>query len=318
MSATKINEILKDYDATQPFASVPALLELRQTLRALGDDSWATEKRSELDGIIAACLGLHLEAVTEKPAAQPGENLTLQVEAINRSPVAVKFQSLRVLTNGEVTPVGKVLVPNEVFIQKTTVALPKDLPFSHPYWLRQPGTVGTYAVSDQTLIGRPENPPSFPVEVTLRIGGEEITYSLEPRFRKVDRVAGEVSEPLVIAPPAFVELPRPVFVFGNKKAKTINVRVIASAEKFSGNVALEVPAGWKVEPVSIPVKLEGTDSEMSGTFQLTPPPAAGEGELRAAFVSDSGERTKAFSRQRIEYSHIEPQTLDLACPGEAR
>ena len=100
-------------------------------------------------------------------------------------------------------------MPNEVFTQKSTVALPKDLPFSHPYWLRQPGTVGTYAVSDQTLIGRPENPPPFPVEVTLQIGGEEITYSLEPRFRKVDRVAGEVSEPLVIAPPAFVELAAP-------------------------------------------------------------------------------------------------------------
>ena len=314
--AAEINEILKGYDATQPFASVPALLELRQALRALGDDSWATEKRSELDGIIAACLGLHLEAVTENPAAQPGENLTLQIEVINRSPQAVKFQSLRVLTSSEIMPVGKVLVPNEVFIQKSTVALPKDLPFSHPYWLRQSGTVGTYAVSDQTLIGRPENPPPFPVEATLQIGGQEITYSLEPRFRKVDRVAGEVSEPLVIAPPAFVELPRPVFVFGNKKAKTINVRVIASAEKFGGNVALEVPAGWKVEPVSIPVKLEGTDSEMSGNFQLTPPSAAGEGELRAAFVSDSGERTKAFSRQRIEYSHIEPQTL--ISPAQAR
>ena len=194
--------------------------------------------------------------------------------------------------------------------------MPKDLPFSHPYWLRQPGTVGTYAVSDQTLIGRPESPPSFPVDVTLQIGGEEITYSLEPRFRKVDRVAGEVSEPLVIAPPAFVELPRPVFVFGSEKAKTINVRVIASAEKFSGSVALEVPAGWKVEPVSIPVKLEGADSEMSGTFQLTPPAAAGEGELRAAFISDSGERTTAFSRQRIEYSHIEPQTL--ISPAQAK
>ena len=299
-----------------PSRRSPRCLNFAKTLRALGDDSWATQKRSELDGIIAACLGLHLEAVTEKPAAQPGENLTLQVEVINRSPVAVKFQSLRVLTSGEVTPVGKVLVPNEVFIQKSTVALPKDLPFSHPYWLRQPGTVGTYAVSDQTLIGRPENPPPFPVDVTLQIGGEEITYSLEPRFRKVDRVAGEVSEPLVIAPPAFVELPRPVFVFGSEKAKTINVRVIASAEKFSGSVALEVPAGWKVEPVSIPVKLEGTDSEMSGTFQLTPPAAAGEGELRAAFISDSGERTKAFSRQRIEYSHIEPQTL--ISPAQAK
>ena len=125
-----------------------------------------------------------------------------------------------------------------------------------------------------------------------------------------------MSEPLVIAPPAFVEFPRPVFVFGNEKAKTINVRVIASAEKFSGSVALEVPAGWKVEPVSIPVKLEGADSEMSCTFQLTPPAAAAEGELRATFISDSGERTTAFSRQRIEYSHIEPQTL--ISPAQAK
>ena len=164
-------------------------------MRALGDDSWATEKRSELDGIIAACLGLHLEAVTEKPAAQPGENLTLQVEVINRSPLAVKFQSLRVLTSSEVTPVGKVLVPNKVFIQKSTVALPKDLPFSHPM-VAPIGHGWHHAVSDQTLIGRPENPPPFPVEATLQIGGQEITYSLEPRFRKVDRVAGEVSEPL--------------------------------------------------------------------------------------------------------------------------
>ena len=53
---------------------------------------WAKEKVSDLDGIIAACLGLHLEAVTEKPVAQPGENLTVQVEAINRSPVEVKLQ----------------------------------------------------------------------------------------------------------------------------------------------------------------------------------------------------------------------------------
>ena len=98
--------------------------------------------------------------------------------------------------------------------------MPKDLPFSQPYWLRQPGTVGTYAVSDQTLIGRPENPPPFPVgRDDLQIGGEEISYALEPRFRKVDRVAGEVSEPLVIAPPAFVQLPRPVFVFGKAKGE---------------------------------------------------------------------------------------------------
>ena len=223
---------------------------------------------------------------------------------------------MRVLPGAAPATVGKALAPNELLTEKTSVTLPKDLPFSQPYWLRQPGTTGTYAVSEQTLIGQPENPPSLPVEVTLEIGGETIAYSVAPRFRKVDRVAGEVSEPLVIAPPAFAELPRPVFIFGKAEAKTVNVRVVAAAEKFSSNVALAVPAGWKVEPVSIPVQLEGVESETTCAFQVTPPAAESEGVLRAVFMSASGERTEAYSRQRIDYAHIEPQTL--ISPAQAK
>ncbi len=311
----KVRQILKSYDATQPSASVPALLELRRMLRDLGENSWAMEKLADLDEIIGACLGLHLDAITEQPIAQPGDKLPLQVEAINRSPVEVKLESLRTLKTGKTISIGKTLLPNERLTEKTTVELPQDLPFSEPYWLRQPGTIGTYAVSDQTLIGQPESPPAFPVDVTLRIGHEEITYSLEPRFRKVDRVAGEVSEALVIAPPAFVELPQPVFVFGSGEAKTITLRVIASAGKFSSNVALAVPAGWKVDPASIPVQLEGAESEMSCAFRVTPPAAASEGILRAVFMS-AGKRTEAYRRQRIAYPHIEPQTL--ISPAEAK
>ncbi len=310
-----IQDILKNYDASQPSRSVSALLELRKRVRSLGADSWAAEKLSEIDQIIAACLGLNLEAVTEKGMAQPGEEIALQVEAINRSPVEVKLETVRALPNGAATTVGKALSPNELLTQKMTVKLPQDLPFSQPYWLREPGTIGTYAVSDRTLISLPENPPPFPVDITLQIAGEEITYSLAPRFRKVDRVAGEVSEPLVIAPPAFVELPRPVFIFGNAQPKTINLRVIASGEKFTSNVALAVPAGWKVEPASIPVQLNGVESETSCAFRVTPPAAASEGNLRAVFMS-AGSRTEAYGRQRIDYSHIEPQTL--ISPAQAK
>jgi LmbE family N-acetylglucosaminyl deacetylase len=304
----KVQEILKNYDATQPSASVPALLELRKTLRDIGDNEWAKEKLSDVDGIVAACLGLHLEAVTEKPVAQPGENLTVQVEAINRSPLEVKLQSVQALANKAATSIEKPLVPNELFTQKIAVALPDDLPFSQPYWLREAGTPGAYAVSEQALIGRPENPPAVSVNVTLQMGQEEITYSVEPRFRKVERVAGEVSEPLVIAPPVFVQLPQPVFVFGSAQAKTIDLRVIASTEKFNGNLALQVPPGWKVAPASIPVELTGAESEMNCAFRVTPPAAASKGVLRAVFQSGA-RRTEAYGRQRIDYSHIEPQTL---------
>ena len=307
--AGKIRILVASYDMKQPSASVAGLLDVRKSMQKLGDDFWAKEKLAEVDGLIAACLGLHLEAVTEKLAVQPGEALALQIEAINRSPIPVKWKSMRLLGSGDLTAVDAALPNGELVTKKASVKLPATLPFSQPYWLREPGTPGTFAVADQTLIGRPENLPAFPVELTLEIGGQEIVYQVEPRFRKVDRVEGETNQPLVIAPPAFVELPRPVFVFGNTAPKTLNVRVVSQVEKATGSIALEAPAGWKVEPASVPIELHGAESETTCSFQVTPPSGAGEETLRAILVPSSGERALAFSRQRIEYPHIEPQTL---------
>jgi len=305
-----INTIIASYDLKRPSASVASLLELRKALVKLGDEFWATEKLAEVDAIIAACLGLHLAAVTEKSAAQPGEPLNVQIEAINRSNVPVKWKAMRLLANGESTSVDTALPEGELITRKAPVQLPADLPFSQPYWLRQPGTLGTFAVGDQMLIGVPENPAAFPAALTIEVAGQEIVYNLEPRFRKVDRVEGETSLPLVIAPPAFVELPRPVFVFGNAQAKTLNVRIIASAEEVKGEVGLEAPAGWKVEPASVPVELYGAESESTALFRVTPSAtAASDGILKAVLRSPAGEKRVAFSRQRIEYPHIEPQTL---------
>ncbi len=311
----QINRILANFDDSAPWKSVSALIDLRKKFRALGDDFWATEKLSQLDGIIGACVGLHLAAVTEKPIAQPGEGLGLQIEAVNRSPLEMKFKSMQI-ASAPPKPVDQLLKPNELVREKTTVSLPENLPFTEPYWLREPGTIGTYKVSDQTLIGRPENPPPVPIQTTFDIAGEEISYALEPRFRKVDRVAGEVSEPLVIAPPAFVQLPRPVFVFGQTQSKQVDLRVIAASDNFHAKVALAVPAGWKVEPASVAVNLATAEDETNCTFHLAPPATTEEGLLRAVFVSDAGQRTAAFSRERIAYPHIEPQTL--IAPAEAR
>ncbi len=315
-AAAKIREIIAQYDIVQPAKSVPALIALRKLLQAAGDDNWIGEKIAQIDEIIGACLGLHLEAVAEKAAAQPGESLNLQIEAINRSAVPVEFKSMRLLAGGEKQTIDAALPPNELITRKAIAKIPETLPFSEPYWLREPGTLGTFAVSEQQLIGRPENPPAFPIEVTIAVGGQDIVYSLDPRSRKVDRVAGEISQPLVIAPPVLVDFLRPVFVFGNGEAKAIDVRVIASADSVKGEVSLGAPSGWKVEPASARIELHGTESETTCTFRVTPPAAAGEGTLRAFVRLDGGEKNEAFSRQRIEYPHIEPQTL--IAPAQAR
>ena len=84
---------------------MPALLEVRRSLVAFGEEFWAKEKLAAVDGLIAACLGLHMEAVTERPAAQPGETLNMQIEAINRSDVPVKFKTVRMLADGQPEPI---------------------------------------------------------------------------------------------------------------------------------------------------------------------------------------------------------------------
>ena len=305
--AEKIRALVANYNVKEPSASVAALIDLRKALHSLGDEFWAVQKRAEVDRLIGACLGLHFDAIAEKPAAQPGEPVNLQLEAINRSTIPVQLKTARLL--GETQNIDAPLKTNALFTRKMTARLPETLPFTQPYWLREPGTLGTFAVSDQTLIGRPESPPPFLVEVTAEISGEEIRYQLEPTFRRVDRVAGETIRPLVIAPPVFVDMPRPVFVFGNGESKTLDVRVIASAEVVKGSVALEAPAGWKIEPAAVPVELHGAESETTCTFKVTPPARTGDATLRAVTLSTSGQRTPAFSRQRIEYPHIEPQTL---------
>ncbi len=313
----KIAAVLEHYDMKQPAASVPALLDARTAITKAGDDFWLREKAAAVEKIIAACLGLHLEANADKPAVQPGETISLGLEAINRSTVPVKLKSVRVLQDGEVTPLDAPLAQDALFTKKLSVPLPASLPFSQPYWLREPATLGTFAVADQELIGRPENPPSFPVSVTLVVAGQDITYEVAPAYRTVERVQGEVSEPLVIAPPVFVEMPKPVFIFGEQKAKSVSLRVIASAENVKGSVALEVPAGWKVEPANVPVDLHGAESEMAATFQITPPAAKSEGTLRATFTTGAASETSpAFSRQRIAYPHIEPQVL--ISPAQAK
>src|ERR1041385_2666689 len=64
--AADIRQIISKFNPADPAASVPDLLKLRQAMNRIQDDSWIPEKTAGLDKIIVACLGLHVEASTEK------------------------------------------------------------------------------------------------------------------------------------------------------------------------------------------------------------------------------------------------------------
>ena len=221
---------------------------------------------------------------------------------INRSYVAVELLEARTPGSGQALRIDAPLTTDTLVTKDLAPNLPKDLAYSQPYYLRKPATLGTFSVEDQPLIGRPENPPLFPVEVALKIAGEELRYTVDTKYRTVDPVAGEVRQPLVIAPPVFANLSRSVFIFPDEKPKQVQVRVTASTGAIRGDLKLAAPADWKIEPATIPVELKNANAEMTATFTVTPPANAAEGTLRA-IVSAEG-RDYSFARERISYPHI--------------
>src|SRR5205814_9443903 len=90
--AAEIGKIISQFHPADPAASVPELLKLRQTMSGTKDDSWVPEKKAALDQIIAACLGLHVEASTNNEAVTPGQTATIKLEAINRCEIPVTLQ----------------------------------------------------------------------------------------------------------------------------------------------------------------------------------------------------------------------------------
>ena len=305
--AADIHQIISQFHAADPAASLPELLKLRKTMSEIMDDSWIPEKKSELDEIIAACLGLHLEASTSNETVSPGQAATIKLEAINRSNIPVTLQEVRCPNSSEPVKIETSLPTNEMVTKDLSCKIPENTSYSQPYWLRETGTLGAFAVDDQTLVGLPENPPELPLEVAVQVSGQDLRYVLDTKFRTVDPVAGELRRPLVIAPPVFAKVADDVLVFATNQQKSVSVHVTAAAGPVKGELKLAVPKGWQVYPASVPIDLKGANGEMATTFMVKPPEQDSEGTLRAIVSTDG--RDYSFERVRISYPHIGVQTL---------
>ena len=305
--AAEIRQIISKFNPADPAASVPDLLKLRKAMSEIHDDSWIPEKKAEMDKIIAACLGLHLEASTAKEAVTPGQTASITLEAVNRSNIPVTLQEVQFPISGDSIKIDAALPFNELVKKDLTCRIPENTPYSQPYWLRKPRTLGAFAVDDQKLVGLPENPPAVAVELILQVSGPELRYTIDTKYRTADTVPSEVPRPLVVVPPVFVNMANNVLVFPTSESKTVAVYVTAATGPAKGELKLAAPQGWEVSPPSIPIDLKAANAEMVATFSIKPPNQNGEGTLRAIASIDG--RDYSLERVRISYPHIGVQTL---------
>ncbi len=310
---SRLDEVLKAFSPARPARSISGLLGVYGELVKLTETHWVGLKREELLRVIQSCAGLWLEAIADDYAAAPGDEMRIQITAVNRSDYPFRLEKIefpdvessstaRTDSNGT-APVT--LNNNDPQTVTATVRIPDDFPVSQPYWLTSSPRPGLFSVRDQKIIGRAENPPAIRVRIGLSAGEHRLTYTLPLLFRWTDRAEGELYRQFEIRPPVTLQLEDKVRVFTNDEPREIHVLVKSHTPKASGTIRLEASKEWRIVPESRPFALSDKYAEQPVTFEIFPPPGSAEAVLTAE--ARTGGRTTNLALQEISYPHIKRQ-----------
>jgi LmbE family N-acetylglucosaminyl deacetylase len=322
-------EIIAQFDPQNPVASVPALLKLRSNLAALPlNDPVVSEKRGQLDRVLQACLGLEVQTTISGAEVVPGEIMKLHHSVVllrhpgfggqvihSSTPirwVAVHYPKIRQqIDDGKVpsdpAPQNTELLPNQPRTLNSTPTLPANTPLSPPYWLREEGSPGMFRVDDPSLIGRPENPPPFPVEYVFEIAGQTLVIPDEPVQITTNSENNEVHRRIEVIPPVSLDFPSDVALLAPGTSHPVEVELVASRPNSDGTLRLEAPPGWQVSPSEQSFHLKATGERGQFTFTIKAPAKPDTAKIVAdAKIGSAHYRT---GRVEINYSHIPPILL---------
>jgi LmbE family N-acetylglucosaminyl deacetylase len=301
-----LSEVEKDFDFKNPSASIPNLAKAYQMIQELDDDYWKDLKSAEIKKIIAACAGLYLEAAAAEPDATPNSKLAIKLEAINRSAVPMQLLGVSTFPQSQAM-VSSALENNQLHNFDISINLPSSINYTQPYWLAEKGTVGTYRVDNQQLIGNADITREVKVTFTVKINDIAIPFERTVIYKYNDNVKGEVYQPFDIVPAVTTSLQEKVTIFNDSKPKNISVSVTAGKDNVKGNLQLELPSGWTVSPASIAFSLGKKGESAMATFNVSPSAQAGEATAKAIAVVDAERFDK--EQTEINYDHISKQQV---------
>ncbi len=308
-----LETVNKNFDIQHPSASLPLLLNTYSVLSRLHDDYWVELKKKELEDVIKASAGLWFDALASDYSVVPGNQIKISVSAINRSGAAIRLDSVSIpYSVGSIT--SQQLNPNAPVQGSVAVNVPPDFPYSIQYWLREQPDKGSYNISDQSLIGRPEDDPSLKATFYLRVGGRQLSYAIPVQYRWVDPVDGELYRPFVVIPPAAFNLEEKVIVFTGEAEKQISLTVKSGMPNVQGTVRLVLPAGWSSSPATLQFELKRKNDEKVIRFAVRPSKSAQSGKFSVEAEVDG--RTLNRGMITIQYKHIPPQVMFPLAEGK--
>ncbi|MGI9174064.1 MAG: COG1470 family protein, partial [Rhodothermales bacterium] len=260
------------------------------------------KERQFMDAINTA-LGVRLEAIgvpggaatSESPwaplptmgLAVPGQTLGVEVALVNPSPLPVQLQDIRLVAAGNVTiPDVQPSTESDSLLERgaqaqTTfqVTLPEDATPSAPYFSRDSIQESRYTVQDSASLHLPQQTPPLTAVAEYTVEGVPVEVHATVRTREAQFPYGYELRALKIAPALAVNVAPAMRIVPVAKdpatedsaSFSVAVDLVSNREdSLSGELRLDVPEGWRVDPSAQPFSFSGPGQEQRFTLQVTP------------------------------------------------
>ncbi len=311
---TILNAVEKNFDFENPTKHLPQLLEAYVLLQNIQDDHWKKVKSKALKSLIVDVTGLYLEASSESAATNPGGQVKVTIETINRSNTDMVLKSIRISSSDAALNPNIPLKNNTKQSFELVLNVPSDTEYTSPYWLKEKGSLGMYKVLDQQLIGKPETPRAFTAAFEIDFNGTTINFEKPLIYHYAKPEKGELYQPFEVLPKATASFSDKVLIFADGKPKQVPVTIEAHADNIKGEIQLYHGEGWSVDTDTKTFEIEKKGDKRTVFFTLSPPANENENYISPILKIDGKETTKELVT--IAYDHIPNQSVLL--PSEAK
>lgn len=304
----QIDQIIARYNAENPSASIPALVELRKSILNSKDAFWQAKKIKQIDAWIVQAAGIHFAATTTQGTIARGDSLAVKAEFILRSNTSISGIQLK-LAGRDTTFSGDAKAYQKL---QWSTKIPVNQAITQPYWIAETKAVGHYKVKDISKIGQADADPSYVMEASFLVAGQRINVTRPVQELVVDPVKGELSQPLTVTPRSIFTINHQVLLLpiGSNETKSAQISIQAMGRIGKGNVSIQTKEGKtlgtmalekgmkKGEKRDVTISFKESDFAKAGKFNLG---------LQLAYQTSTGNWIDSLQMETIQYPHIPVQ-----------
>lgn len=279
-----------------------------------------TKERDYQDAVLAAN-NINFDAVADDGLVVAGQQVHLSLLAVNRGVSDLNVAAVTIAGFDSPTACAPGITKKDgVYTCIPNAQIPKDAKPTSPYFTdnywKHTDNQAIQIFDPSVQFGVPFAPSPFRVTFHLKYGDLEVTKELPVEYRYVkDIYFGDKRMELNVVPdfsvrvdPGLAVIPAPAAAL-KPIARELHVTVTNGTKAAAqATVTLELPAGWKATPASVPINFAHEDEALSARFQVTAPPTVkvGQYSLQAIVTSSvTGDEKFTTGYKEIEYPHVQ-------------